>query len=190
MWMEYNEMNKKYDIQASLITLSVLSSVTDKQYVMKSMEEIKKYLQNNQLDKNSVDITSLIGMYRKAVSVQDKELIDMLKPIVIANWQNPEEHEYVVADIEYGNEKVQFENCYRNEKSQNLYLLDFIDKLSEIIGHDSRLLISEKKPYSLSEYHAEKIALGFVLNKDKDRTEIKINVNMRMCNDCHLFFAE
>ena len=45
MWTEYNEMKDRYCIEPNLITLSILSAVNDKEYIMKSMKEIKEFLQ-------------------------------------------------------------------------------------------------------------------------------------------------
>ena len=118
--------------------------------------------------------------------------MNILKPICAKHWLPPEGHEFL-ASVDYKNEKITFENCYKNEKSLNLQLLQFIDKLMAKIGHEGENKSNRnqhKKPYNIFEYHAEKIAAAFLLNKDENIKEILIDVNLRMCNDCHLFFEK
>ena len=191
LWREFDEMRNKFEIEPDLVTLSILAAVNDKNYIIKSMKEIKLYLMNNKNDKYNDDIIeTLIGFYRKGEYIKDIELINLLKPILNKHWLPPQNHKYVLAQIEYKDKKLYFENCYKNAKTQNLHLLQIIDDLIQKTNcnyHDNN-----KKPQQIFEYHAEQIAFAYLLNIDKENymTDIKINVNFRMCNNCHIFFCK
>ena len=182
MWNEYIFM-KKF-MRPSVITLSILTSIENKEYQLKALKEAKKYISNW----NDLTHKELKGFYRTAINVDDKELMNILYPILESIHKNID----VTAEIKDDkNNKILLDNFYKYEDSN---ILKKVDDLIEESKHkiDVSMHPEIKSPilaHRLISYHAEKKALAKLLLLDENRKDIKIKVSMRMCTDCHIFFG-
>merc|ERR1712232_62973 len=125
VWQEYGQM-KAFSIQPNEITMSILISAGDAENMNKGLNEVKMFLNAN--DYKRIDIGTLTGFYRKAMGAQDKELINLLKPIC-SKWLSPQN---VVAEIKLGDGVIYFDNGYKEE---NEPILQKIDDLMGETGH-------------------------------------------------------
>ena len=191
MWNEYNCMKNDYNIIPDSLILNILSSWEQrKEYKLLALTESKKYIRNwDEIDHNQIR-----GFYRAACNCDDKELEELLLPIVNKMHQ----YEKVCA-IGYDlntNTKYEFNNSYSEEEkekeTENKDILKITDKLIQSCNHFVDINIIPETPnnranLSLS-YHAEKKALAHLLMNVKTKN-FRIDVNLRMCKDCHKLFC-
>lgn len=185
MWSQYYELKKylKPDIQC----LCIMANIDHRaEYQIIALNEALKYIKNWDKIKET-NYGELKGLYRVAVAVNHTKMKDLL-------WNRYLKHETdyidVIAYCQFDGVSYSFDNLY---KSENKYLLNLVDELIEKSNHviDVKTIHPEMSnnisKHKMISYHSEKKALAFLI--DHDVNTISINVNMRMCDDCHAFFC-
>ena len=187
MWTQYNQMITfiKPDIQS----LCIMATIDNReQYQNIALDHALKYIHDwNEIKVNNYG--ELKGLYRIAVDINHEEMKKLL-------WEYlKDETNYVdvIANCEINGDIYSFNNLYN--KTDDKYVLNLVDELIEKsnhkidITHHPETQIDDMNKYKMISYHSEKKALAFILSEEDDGDIIKINVNMRMCVDCHNFFC-
>lgn len=178
MWNEYKSMSELYGATPNIKTLNILVSVNNKEYKQLALNEIKQYIKKyGKKVWYDLEYEKLKRFYIEANYCKDIELISILEPIV--NKKSSIDKNVIAKVISsIDNVCYSFDNLIKFEDENVLKLVD--DLLKEINFNDS-----------LSPYHAEKKALAFILDRykgDHNLMDVSIEVNFRICRDCHKFF--
>ena len=190
MWNEYNNMIKygkeeNNKIKPNIETFIILSSFEKrKKYQLKILNQLKKYIKN---EWNKLNIIQLKKFYRIAIECNHIEIKENIWNI-LNNHNNY--HINVLSTFIYNNKQYIMNNLFYNESKQ---ILKITDNLIKNINHKINISLfpefsNKNIAYKAICYHSEKKSLAFLINKNIDN--IKINVNLKMCKDCHIFFCK
>ena len=158
---------------------------------MKALQEVKQHIKHwNEL--KLTNYGEIKTIHRIAVSLGDVELTALLSSVLHSDmdYRIP-----VMATFKYNGDMYSFNNFYDTKNNdpakQSVEITNVVNKLIGDVNHELDVScypkISSDYAKRLLSHHAEKKALAFLLGKGVN--DIAINVNMRMCKDCHNFFC-
>ena len=194
MWDEYyNMIENRHNKKADIGSLSILTTFEKRnEYLHKALNEVIKYVEEfDGWDAMKYDRKK--HFYRIACIADHFELQSILWPLL----ESTDDVVQVYATFDHDGEHFVLNNTYGDDA--DIYR-EYAHKLIEKVGYEVdackhpeiRTLndnydLSDDYAKQMLSYHAEKRALGYLI--ETESKDIEINVSMRMCYDCHRFFC-
>ena len=174
MWDEYYYF-KQY-LSPNITTFNIICNFEPNMDIKnKAITESRKYI-SNWNDHSYIDLK---GFYRICSETNNTYLANTI-------W-NIMESKKEITQVNANYNGMNTNNLYKTEQTNILKLTkELIKKVGHTIDTSIHPEISHLKAYKLLSFHAEKKALSYLIHKNIN--DIQINVDMRMCSDCHKFF--
>ena len=194
MWTFYNEFIRKW--KSGKHQIEALMTLISVQVPMDLLAEILRAMSNNFDFSKSFSVDQLIVIHRNAIKSNDKRMEEQIWRILQQKDQNEKIKTNVFSHFELNGEWQSISTGYEiggcpldSHQKVNVLMKEIGFCVNTSVCHE---LPDEIAKIKHLKSHSEKKALA-VLLKDKSaqkKKKIKIKVSMKMCADCHSFFAQ
>eukprot|EP01083_Nonionella_stella_P303069 1047599_1 len=186
MWSFYNRI--KRNNHDDIIAVNVLASTESRLNIVQT--RVLDHIIRKYVDLNGVSVHDLIGFYRLADRCKDQSMKGEIWDVLSNKPENIKTN--VICTFDMNGREYIIENGYK--KGCEFKSVTLVEKLIKEMDYTMDTLCALELPDEKSrerhlKSHSEKKALAIALQHGANHEEIKINVSMRMCVDCHKFFA-
>ena len=191
MWSFYLKNMQKLKNNYKREWIMALNVLCSKQADKNRLNDILKILEQNFNLRKDLSVEQLISFHRVCIKSENKRMRDKI-------WQILEQHEdkikmNIYSHFELNGQSHSISTGYDIGGCQ-FESHDKVNALIRDIKYDIDTSICPELPSDFAgqkhlKSHSEKKALAVLLHA-KETNDIKIKVDMKMCSDCHQFFAQ